>query len=63
MAMISNKIFVDVYSHGSQDSDSEYSRPRNTIITMQKPVAEHDYSVTGEHFNPLQRRRVEHPTS
>ncbi|CAG7785967.1 unnamed protein product [Allacma fusca] len=62
---------ADNSSHldGTQESDLEnnlYTRPsgaKTTAISLQKPTADHDYSVTGEHFDPLSRRQIDHPTS
>ncbi|CAL8115866.1 unnamed protein product [Orchesella dallaii] len=54
--------------HGSQDSDEpmyphKKGAKTSTVISLQKPVAEHDYSITGEHYDPLSERDIEHPTS
>lgn len=55
-------------SHGGQDSDEQVYRKgakskSSTIISLQKPVAEHDYSITGEHYDPLLERDIENPTT
>jgi len=65
----------DIAETGSQDSESEnniyaarglgqkHGKPGTTVISMKKPVGDNDYSMTGEHYDPLSQRDVLHPTS
>lgn len=56
-----------ISSHGMSETEEPPFRKggkgKSTIISLQKPVAEHDYSITGEHYDPLLERDIEHPTS
>jgi hypothetical protein len=62
-------VFLWLYFRGAQESEpeSQYSRegqPRGaTVISLQKPVGGHEYAITGENYDPLMERDIDHPTS
>lgn len=59
--------------HGSQDSESDnnlysYNDERQpssqkTVIAIEKPVPDNDFSFTGENYDPLSQRDIARPTS